>query len=156
MTLNEFSAKKLGEVLAFCRVGIETLVKGRNALSPILPVGDTIALLQEDEKKIMSLADAYAVAEIVTTKAGATGEKLKAMRDLYVGDEWDNPAELLEWSGFFEGAAIVHWGLVLGVAETKADEVIRDLASQAIRTHETLLAKAKEELRTIGTTKATS
>ncbi|MCE9628840.1 MAG: hypothetical protein K8Q91_02470 [Candidatus Vogelbacteria bacterium] len=154
MMLNEFSAKKLGEVLAFSRVGIETLVKGRNALSPILEVGKTITTLEEDEKKVLALADAYAVTEIVTTKAESTGQKLRAMRDLYVAEQWDNQSELLEWFGFFQGAAIVHWGLVLGVGEGKTDEVIRDLASQALRVHEELLEKVKTELGKIGKTKA--
>ncbi len=154
MTLNEFSAKKLGEVAAFARVGIETLVKGRNALSPILAVGDTITLFEEHEKSLQGLAEGYGVTEIFDSKTTTTSDKLRLMRDAYVGDEWDNPTELLEWLGFFGGAAIVHWGLVLGVGEGKDNQILKDLASQAIHIHEELLTHARAHLQKTGSTKA--
>lgn len=154
MILNEFSAKKLGEVAAFARVGIETLVKGRNALSPILAVGDTITLFEEHEKSLQGLAEGYGVTEVFATKTSTTSDKLRQMRDMYVGEEWDNPTELLEWFGFFEGAAIVHWGLVLGVGEGKDDQILKDLASSAIHIHEGLLAEARANLQKTGSGKA--
>jgi hypothetical protein len=152
-TLNEFSAKKIGEVLAFCRVGIETLVKGRNALSPILAVGQTITQIEEQEKTILALVDAHAIGDVTLPKAEKTADKLRVMRDMYVADQWDNPTELLEWLGFFEGAAIVHFGVTAGVSNATKDQVIKDLSAHAIHFHQELLETVRKELEKIGENK---
>jgi len=154
--LNEFSAKKIGEVLAFCRVGIETLVKGRNALSPILEVGKTITQIEDQEKIIRALVDAQSIGDITLPKAEKTADKLRAMRDMYVDGQWDNPAELLEWLGFFEGAAIVHFALVVGVADATKNQIIKDMASHGVHFHESVLTEVKKALEKIGEKKAQS
>src|SRR5690606_25418419 len=103
-------AKKLGEVLAFGFVLEDTIEKGEGALKEAL--GDELDSLIKGNKKhiesVKQIAEEKSVGEETLSKAEKTSEKLKAMRDLYVGDEWDNPVELMEWGGFFHGAAIVH------------------------------------------------
>src|SRR6266540_2655870 len=122
LILNEFTARKLGEVLAFSRVGAETWKQAHPAFNVPDSGADTISNLVRDlnaqAKQLEELAAEVEVAAITLTKAESTGNKLRQMRDLYIGDAWDNPAELLEWSGFFEGAAVVHWSLVVGAAES--------------------------------------
>ena len=49
--MNEFGAKKLGEVLAFAVVEIETFEKGRTALSKVLG--------EEEVKKLSPVAIAW-------------------------------------------------------------------------------------------------
>lgn len=113
--MNEFIAKKLGEVLAFAVVGKETFEKGKDAFVSVLGKEVFDEMIVETTKRIAAieaLAMENNAEEIVNTKLAGTGRKLREMRDLYVADQWDNPTELLEWSGFFEGAAVVHWALV--------------------------------------------
>jgi hypothetical protein len=154
--MNEFTARKLGEVLAFSRVGQDTFAKGREALvSEVLPhLDDLITGLKEHAEKILEIADQAGMSEVTTKKAEATGQKLEAMRDMYVGDEWDNAAELLEWSGFFEGAAVVHWELVAGAGEALNDTAIQDLAQSGITFHTSLLNSVSDSIRALGTKKA--
>ncbi len=157
--MNEFTAKKLGEVLAFAVVGKETFEKGGSALSSVLgeeKVASVIADCNEHITQINKIAETYTMQEVVAKKLDGTGTKLRSMRDLYVGDQWDNPTELLEWSGFFEGAAVVHWSLVKGAGEATNHEEISDLAKKAFDLHSEILEKATALLHEVGKTKSQS
>ncbi|MEN9649781.1 MAG: hypothetical protein RL094_748 [Candidatus Parcubacteria bacterium] len=157
--LNEFSAKKLGEVLAFAQVSNETLQKGRAGFGMILSE-EEMALWSErnnqHERSIMVMAEEYGVASVTEAKAAATADKLRAMRDMYVKDQWDNAAELSEWSGFFEGAAIVHWALVEGIGEGTLHDKISSLANEAKTYHEEMLKKFEVFLKNIGIAKVSN
>ncbi|MCX6703649.1 MAG: hypothetical protein NTV02_03100 [Candidatus Zambryskibacteria bacterium] len=157
--MNEFTAKKLGEVLAFAEVGIETFEKGRDALTSVLGADMLESLIEESEmhaSSIRKIATDEGTLDIVQKKLDGTGAKLRAMRDLYVGDQWDNPTELLEWSGFFEGAATVHWALVKGAAEAKEDKDLITLAETGLHRHHRMLEKASELLHLVGKKKGTA
>lgn len=151
--MNEFTAKKLGEVLAFTRVGNDTIVKGRAALVEVL--GEEKVTDMEDKNRIhgeecLRLATDAGVVDITLAKAEKTEAKLKQMRDLYVGDQWDNATELMEWSGFFEGAAVVHFALIRGIGEGSNNEALALLAEEGIATHYELLDLAENELTQVG------
>lgn len=159
MNINEFVAKKMGEVLAFNRVGTETLEKGKSAL--IEALGQETILDQEEKNRIhgeeiIRIATDAGVIDITLAKADKTEEKLRAMRDLYVGDQWDNAVELLEWNGFFQGAAIVHWALVRGAGETLDHEALVTLANEGVNYHSELLDQSESELGQEGGDKASS
>ena len=148
--MNEFVAKKLGEVLAFTRVGQQLMERGGAALVEALGeeiVKNLEADLGAQRENIEKLAN-----EITQQKAGATGEKLVGMAETYIGDQWDNPAELLEWLGFFGGAALVHWQLVKGAGEVEAELV--ELADSGINLHRQLLAEVGEAIAKIGRQRA--
>ncbi len=155
--MNEFTAKKLGEVLAFTRVGNDTIEKGRSALIQVL--GEEKVSDIEDKNRIhgeecLRISTDAGMVDITITKAEKTEEKLKKMRDLYVGDEWDNPTELLEWSGFFEGAAVVHFALVKGTGEALDNSALMMLAEEGIATHYEMIELAESELQSVGQNKA--
>jgi len=157
--MNEFVAKKLGEVLAFNQVGTDTFEKGKTAL--IAAIGEERFADAEDKNRIhadaiIKIATDAGMIDITTEKAAKTGDKLKAMRDLYVGDQWDNATELMEWSGFFEGAAVVHWALVRGAAEGMNNETLLELANEGVNWHYELLELAESELSTTGQDRATA
>lgn len=155
--MNEFTAKKLGEVLAFSRVGVETLEKGRQAFEQAFSEGEvqeTIDIFLDQAEKIEVMVEDSEFKEITLKKSEATGSKLRAMREMYVGDEWDNPAELLEWSGFFQGAAVVHWALVEGTASTLRHLELENIASDAKDAHDDLLEDVCDALHNIGMQKA--
>ena len=157
--MNEFAAKKLGEVLAFNRVGTETLEKGRAALVEAL--GEDKILNMEEKNKIhgeavMQVATDGGVIDTVLAKADKTEEKLLKMRDLYVGDQWHNATELMEWSGFFEGAAVVHWAVIRGVAQAMNDANLLTLSEEGINWHYELIELAEGQLSQIAEDKATA
>lgn len=139
MAISEKAAKKLGEVLAFAVVGKETIEKAPAYTSVFSEHNDHFQTYEKHANQLQDLAQELGVSEIVMQKLEGTGAKLRTMRDTYVGDEWDNAMEIMEWLGFFEGAAIVHWKLVHGTAQKSNDPVLLALAEDAISFHEEIL-----------------
>lgn len=155
--MNEFVAKKLGEVLAFAHVSKDTFTRGKDSLISLFEEETYNSFVKGNETheaNILTFIQDSDKKDVTMTKAEGTGKKLTTMRDLYVADQWDNPTELMEWSGFFEGAAIVHWKLVLGAAEGLNDENLISLAQDAILLHEQILTKAGEHLHETGQERA--
>lgn len=154
---NEFVAKKLGEVLAFAVVGQETYERGSAALSEKLgaeKVADIASRLKNQEDSIRALAKELEVYDITNSKEEKTGAKLRQMRDLYVGDQWHNAVELMEWSGFFEGAGLVHYALIAGIATELQNETMNQIANEGNTLHQELLDQAHEELYSVGQDRA--
>lgn len=160
LNMNEYSAKKLGEVLAFSEVGAETLIKGAGALSEVFneSVDQLIVEHQTQAEAIKKLATDENVSDGVLGKAEKTGAKLRAMRDLYLAseDDWADPAELHEWLGFFEGAAIVHFSLVKGAGEELENEALVEIASAGIQFHQNFLDTLERSIKEIGREKASA
>lgn len=154
--MNEFVGKKIGEVMAFCAVGIDTLQKG-SAFAEVIGNEATtaaVAKLQEQHDALATLAGDQA--ETAMAKANATGEKLKGMREAYIGDQWDNAVEIMEWQGFFEGAAVVHCSLVAGAAEALELDELQGLAEDAQAFHQAALDQITAQLRATGAQRATA
>ncbi len=151
--MNEFTAKKLGEVIAFCEVFLDTLEKGSAALqSMYTPAAwheykETVTIHRDS---LLDVADKSGSKEIVEKKISGTGSKLRSMRDMYVGEEWDNPTELLEWSGFFHGAAVVHYALLSGAGTKIKDNSILELTRVGLELHHKLLSQSEELLHQTG------
>ncbi len=156
--MNEYTAKKLGEVLAFAEVGLESLEKGEVGIKEAVGEQNQQNFVAQNKKHgedIKSLAKSYDVLDVVETKAKATGEKLRAMREIYIKeDDWQDPAELMEWHGFFEGAALVHWSLIEGVAETISEEKVLGLSKEGKDFHSLFLKEVEKSLKNIGSQKA--
>jgi hypothetical protein len=47
-------------------------------------------------------------ATMFEAKTHKTVRKLTDMMELYIGDEWHNPVEVLEWCSFYAGAGAAH------------------------------------------------
>lgn len=155
--INEFTAKKLGEVLAFARVGEEIFERGRAALNSVFTehgVNQILHDISEHRVAIEALAAELGTNDITLPKSEKTAEKLRKMLELYVGEEWDNPAELLEWLGFFEGAALVHWRLVEGAGKALKHTDTVSLAKTGTSFHASLLNQVGEKIRDVGGSKA--
>lgn len=154
--INEFIAKKLGEVGAFAALGKDTLDKGMKASSELWGESKTREILDMHEKTL-SYVDDFAKREnvegITIPKQEATFQKLQAMRDMYMKDAWDNPVEIAEWSGFFLGAAKVHWALVEGAAEALRYESLAANAKENITFHDALLTHTQNYLHSAAKTK---
>jgi len=155
--MNEFVAKKLVEVLAFCNVGLNTFNKGQMALGEVLEanrVNEIRNSLSTRAKLIEEMVKGSDSEDVTLAKAKKTGAKLTSMRDMYIGEEWDNPTELMEWSGFFEGAAIVHWEFVSGAAKGIGNEELTQIAASALAEHKDTLNTASHVLNGVGLAKS--
>lgn len=154
--MNEFSAKKLGEVLAFNVTGLMLFERGENALTSVLgeEYAKTVAMFSKSAERIHQISEQEDIDAVVLPKSEKTKSKLISMAELYIGDEWDNPAELMEWFGFFEGAAIIHWQLVVGVAETTNNKELSDLANEAVVAHTQLLTLFSNKIKAYASKKS--
>lgn len=160
--MNEFIAKKLGEVLAFAEVGYETLERGRGTLIDVFGPDDVSRITEENlalGERIKILAEVAGVSADLTKYTEGRKKIFTQMRDLYLGGNWGNQVELLEWFGFFEGGALVHWNVILAIAEKLAPgaeinkDELKKLAEEGIGFHRTLLEKANHHLHEIAKTK---
>ncbi|MEK9157607.1 MAG: hypothetical protein AAB638_00260 [Patescibacteria group bacterium] len=157
--MNEFTSKKLGEVLAFAIVGKEIFEKGKEALVQVFESDGVVKIIEEIEKHIATLtglATTLNISEIAIPKSEKTSAKLREMLELYVSDQWHNPIELLEWLGFFEGAAIVHWKLVEGASKAINDAALIELSRIGLEFHQNLLDDVSTKIQAVGATKSTT
>lgn len=156
--MNDFVAKKLGEVMAFAVLGNKTLEQGKEALLADVLSEDEFdrlkGLNETHQKKLEKFASEGGKSDVTLPKSDATVKKIGGMRDTYIGDEWDNATEIMEWMGFFEGAAIVHWALVSGAASALGNDELEELAEDAMTHHRQLLGSVEQYLRDNGSTRA--
>ncbi len=156
--MNEFTAKKLGEVLAFSFVGVENFEKSKEALGCFLSydeIENKLRVLQDQGKILKEIAEEASVLQISLPKSEKTAEKLLLMRDIYLkAEDYDNPSEVAEWLGFFEGAAIVHFQLVKGAAESSQNEKLLSLSYDAIALHNEIFDCVADYLSGHGKNKA--
>lgn len=117
--------KKLAEVAAFACIGEELLERGKKAA--LLAFGeDGVRSMQASFKNQLKSVER----EADKPKLERTIVKLRGMMEVYIGDNWDDPTEILEWSGFFLGASQVHWALINNVVE---DSSLKTFADQQVR-----------------------
>jgi hypothetical protein len=69
---------------------------------------------------------------------------------MYVGDDWDDSAEVLEWMSFFVGGAIVHWQLIAGAGAAMDDEMLTDAATSGVVFYESLMTQLKQAATQVG------
>lgn len=150
--MNEFTAKKLAEVQAFVDTG-RAIWERSNSFGSTAP--QAVTILQAAAKVNLASSIPEDKQELFNTKVQKTTQKLTAMMELYIGDEWDNPVEVLEWSSFFAGAGAAHAGLTKSATETSAPELSKSLGSleQAYRD---LLDQVITQLQAAAQTKSKS
>lgn len=107
--MNEFTAKKLAEVEAFCKVSGSILQRAGEAFDK--QYGSVAAILDELKAQTVEPFVSADQKEVFNAKLDKTTAKLTKMMELYVGDEWENSVEVLEWCSFFTGAAAAHCAL---------------------------------------------
>ena len=104
----------------------------------------------EQDRALKMIAKNEDIETPVLTLADEIGVKLSRMREEYIQDNWDEPAELLEWLGFFEGGAIVRWGLVRGISEKYAIGDLQQLSQHASLFYNQLLQRTMKDLHDFG------
>ncbi|MCA9353539.1 hypothetical protein KC842_01560 [Candidatus Nomurabacteria bacterium] len=151
--MNEFISKKIGEVLAFSEIGIETIEKTRDTLKPEVEETFVLDILEKNQlhaEELRKIASENNIIETVEAKQGETGGKLRQMRDMYIDEKWNSPSHIFEWMLFFEGAAYGHWALIKGAGESANREDLILLAEEAMNFHHETLEKVVSELEQVG------
>jgi hypothetical protein len=148
--MNEFIAKKLAEVQAFINLGASILDRSGenfNAAAPIIAQD-----LHFHKPDISGLVSASELAEVFTAKVQKTTAKVTQMMELYIGNDWDDPVEVLEWLSFYSGAAAAHAALVASALKTlgmtsEQQELadISDAFSRLLEDTKTMLAQSGAE-----------
>jgi hypothetical protein len=151
--MNEFIETKIGEVLAFARIGKDTLTKGKEGFMKILDQEKMDSLdkeFTELEQKVSTFAAEHDVTDKVEESAKETSEKVTSMRDTYIDGNWDESSEVLEWTGFYTGASLVHWRLVNGAAKSLKMADLESLGKEAIDFYSSLFSSDEKFLANIG------
>ena len=156
--MNENVIKKIGEAHAFAQ-GLENLKMGLpEVLEALLGehAGGVIDAATKQQIDLSEVAEAGGMSDMMIEKAGRTLKKITEMGEKYVGDDWDDPAEVLEWLSFFLGAAVIHWQLITGSAKELGDERFVQIASGGAEYYFTLFSAARTKAEAIGRTRAQS
>ena len=151
--MNTFISDKMGEVMAFAVIGSDTMKKGKKAFRKMLNQADIDTMeniFDGLEEKIFTIAAEQDVVKEVEKQAKETGKKVTKMRDTYIGRNWDEESELLEWMGFYTGASLVHWKLISGAAKELGIKDLEKLSKQAIDFYNALFVSDEKTLREIG------
>lgn len=154
--MTEKVAKKIGEAYAFAHVLTETFEKNPEVMTELLGefAGNVVEVAGAQMENLKSLSEVHAMAEIVLPKAERTGAKITKMGEMYVGDDWDDVAEVLEWMSFFVGGAIVHWQLIAGSAHAMDESGFHALAEEGASYYVELMEQLRDYAVTVGADRA--
>jgi len=153
--MNEKTTKKIGEAQAFANVLCATYTANSAVMDELF--GVHAATITEtttaQAAALQSICADAGTTDILEPKVAKTSEKIAKMGDLYVGDEWDDAAEVLEWMSFFVGGAVIHWELIAGAGAALKQTKMHQTATAGVSYYETLLAQLKVAAAAIGETR---
>jgi len=154
--MNEKVSKKIGEAYAFSIVLKELNNKVPVVLQELL--GDLSNNINETVDlqiyKFDSIVEEAGTTDVVKIKSEKTSEKITNMGEFYVGDDWDDSAEVLEWFSFFLGAAIIHWQLILGCGKELNNKELISVSEAGVQYFEAIMVAAKNKAEEIGKERA--
>lgn len=154
--MTEKVAKKIGEAYAFAKVLSDTFESNTEVMTELLGehAGSLLEVTRVQTEELADIADESNMSEIVLPKAERTGAKITKMGEMYVGDDWGDVAEVLEWMSFFVGGAIVHWQLIAGSAQEMNHDHFGNIADVGTEYYTTLMTQLREYAVVIGKERA--
>jgi len=112
--------------------------------------GTVLSTMAEQKAALHAICDAADTTDVLLPKVEKTVTKITNMGEMYVGHEWDDAAEVLEWMSFFVGGAIVHWQLIAGAGAAMNDEMLTDAATSGVVYYEALMTQLKQAAIVVG------
>lgn len=156
--MNDKVTKKIGESYSFSQVLDSTYSKNQLVFRELL--GDMCTQIEavcSEQKTVLAGVCAEAgTTDTLKAKVEKTTSKINSMAEMYVGDDWNDAAEVLEWMSFFVGGAIVHWQLIAGAGAEMKHETLTDAATTGVAFYESLMEQLKTAATTIGTERASA
>ena len=150
--MNEKITKKIGEAYAFAQVLETTFAANEAVMTELLDTaaGTVVSTAGEQRAALHAICDAAEMSDVLLPKVEKTAAKISKMGEMYVGDDWDDAAEVLEWMSFFVGGAIVHWQLIAGAGAAMDDEMLTDAATSGVVYYEELMDQLKRAATEVG------
>lgn len=154
--MNEKITKKVGEACAFAKVLEVTYEANQAVMQELLAEYATsvTATTAAQKAALQAICDTAGTTDILLPKVEKTAAKITNMGEMYVGDDWDDAAEVLEWMSFFVGGAIVHWQLIAGAGAEMHDEELTVVAKDGVAYYESLMTQLKVAASQIGVERA--
>lgn len=145
--MNRFTINKLAEVQAFVALGYAIRSRAGETFEQIAqPLAMDLGSIRVDLAAGLTAEQAHAF----TAKQEKTITKLVAMMELYIGDDWDDPVEVLEWLSFYCGAASAHAALAASAVDALGHHALRDQVGQLSTKFHNMSAAVTELLSDIG------
>jgi hypothetical protein len=150
--MNEKITKKIGEAYAFAQVLETTYTANELVMTELLgaSASTVVSTAAEQRAALHAICDAAETTDVLLPKVEKTAEKITKMGEMYVGDDWDDSAEVLEWMSFFVGGAIVHWQLIAGAGAAMDDEMLTDAATSGVVYYQELMDQLKRAATKVG------
>lgn len=145
--MDEMIQQKLGEALAYCSFAQELLENGEAGFKEVKTDEELAWQKNTITKHITAtqeLADDMGMIDEVEECAEQTEEKVRAMSDVFIEDQWDDPARAIGFMSMVNGVSSVTWTFLAAAAEATDNEKLAQLSRQAVAFHEEALDKAKE------------
>lgn len=154
--MNEKITKKVGEACAFAEVLAATYSAHETVMKELLAKHATTLVKTTSSQitALQSLCDEAGTTNVLVVKVEKTATKITAMGEMYVGDDWDDAAEVLEWMSFFVGGAIVHWQLIAGAGEAMGHTALKRVSDAGVVYYTELMDQLKLAANTIGAERA--
>ena len=150
--MNEKITKKIGEAYAFAQVLETTYTANELVMTELLgaSASTVVSTAAEQRAALHAICDAAETTDVLLPKVEKTADKITKMGEMYVGDDWDDSAEVLEWMSFFVGGAIVHWQLIAGAGAAMDDEMLTDAATSGVVYYQELMDQLKRAATKVG------
>ena len=151
--MNEKITKKVGEACAFAQV-LEATYQANEVVMKELLAEHASTLVKTTGSQmtaLKSICDEAGTVSILGPKVEKTADKITRMGEMYVGDDWDDSAEVLEWMSFFVGGAIIHWQLIAGAGTEMGHTALNRVASSVVLYDEGLIEQLKAAAPSVGT-----
>lgn len=154
--MTEKTAKKIGEAYAFAKVLSDTFESNTGVMTELLGghANSLLEITRVQQEELTDIVSECGMSEVVLPKAQRTGSKITKMGEMYVGDDWDDIAEVLEWMSFFVGGAIVHWQLITGSAAEMDNEHFGNVAGVGVEYYSALMEQLKDYSVIVGKARA--
>lgn len=155
--MNEKIAKKIGEAHAFAALCKETNEQVPAVFAKVFGeaiVSDLPQMCSTQMDDLERTATEAGMADAVLEKSKRTQEKIRTMANQYVGDAWDDPAEVLEWMSFFVGGAAVHWDVIAGGGSGMQHDDLKRVGEQGAAYYTSLFEAARSAGNAIGVERA--
>lgn len=157
--MNEFTAKKLGEVYAFITLVLDTYHQGNPGFSKVFDedtLKQRIVVLASLRDELAQIVEGFGQSETMQTKSERTLSKITRARDEYIDGRWDNLVELYEWFSFNAGAGGAHASEVVGASTAINNAEMIRTTKQIEAYFDDLLIECKEFLYKIGVASSTT
>ncbi len=150
--MNEKITKKIGEACAFASVLEVTYQANETVMKELLGgmAGAVVKTAASQKTALQSLCDEAGTTNILMPKVEKTATKITSMGEMYVGDDWDDAAEVLEWMSFFVGGAIVHWQLIAGAGEAMGHTALKRVSDAGVVYYTELMDQLKIAATKVG------